>query len=68
MNFKDIAVIVGMIALIILAVIFGPLILIWSMNTLFPLLAIPYNFWTWLAVIGMNASIRGIFYNIKVSK
>ena len=68
MNFKDTAVIVGMIALIILAVIFGPLILIWSMNTLFPLLAIPYNFWTWLAVIGMNASIRGIFYNIKVSK
>lgn len=67
MNSKDIALICLMVLLIVLCVIFGPLILIWSLNTIFPVLAIPYNIWTWLAIIGINASIRGIFYNIKVS-
>ena len=29
----------------------GPLATIWALNTLFPVLAIPYNFFTWLAVV-----------------
>lgn len=33
----------------VLLIIFGPLALIWSLNTLFPLLAIPYTWQTWLA-------------------
>jgi hypothetical protein len=67
MNFKNITLVSFMVLLIILCVVFGPLIVIWSLNTLFPVLAIPYNIWTWLAIIGINASIRGIFYNLKVT-
>lgn len=28
-----------------------PIFLILSLNTLFPVLTIPYNIWTWLAVV-----------------
>jgi hypothetical protein len=35
----------------ILLVIFGPLLSIWALNTLFPVLAIPYTFETWCAAI-----------------
>lgn len=34
---------------VIVLILVGPLLLIWSINTLFPVLAIPYNIWTWLA-------------------
>ena len=43
-----------LISLIVLAafiVIAGPFVLIWSINTLFPVLAIEYTLDTWLAVI-----------------
>lgn len=60
--------IIGLVLLIIVAVVLGPFITIWGLNTLFPVLAIPYTFETWAAVIAINATIRGIFYNIKVSK
>ena len=36
----------------------GPLVTIWALNTLFPTLAIPYTFWTWLAVIAIAAAFR----------
>jgi uncharacterized BrkB/YihY/UPF0761 family membrane protein len=39
---------------IALLIVFGPLAIIWSLNTLFPILAIPYNFYTWLAVVLLN--------------
>lgn len=35
-------------------IVFGPLAVIWSLNTLFPILAIPYNFYSWLAVVLLN--------------
>lgn len=57
---------VVILALVILAVIFGPFITIWSLNTLFPVLAIPYTLETWAAAIALHATIRGIF--IKVNK
>jgi len=41
--------ITGLIILIIVLIGAGPLITIWSMNTLFSL-NIVYNFWTWLSV------------------
>lgn len=47
------------IVLIIVIVIIGPFITIWAMNTLFPTLAIPYNFWTWLS----SVILGGIFYS-----
>jgi hypothetical protein len=43
------------IALLVLFVIFllviGPVLVIWSANTLFPALAIPYTIETWFATI-----------------
>lgn len=48
---SDVAKIVGVITLISVIVIFGPLITIWSLNTLFPVLAIPSNIATWFAAL-----------------
>lgn len=45
-------------ALVVLFVVFGPFLTIWSLNTLFPALVIPYTFDTWLAVILLSAAIR----------
>jgi len=43
---------------VILAVAMGPLVTIWALNALFPALAIPYTFSTWLAVIIVGAVLR----------
>ena len=43
--------IVLLIALIVAIIVFGPLITIWSLNTLFPVLAIPSNIYTWFATL-----------------
>ena len=45
--------------LIIALVAAGPLLVIWSVNTLFPALAIPYSIWTWLAVLILGTFLRG---------
>lgn len=55
---KEIALIIGMIALGLLVLIFAPLAIIWSLNTLFSL-QIAYNFWSWLAVVIMNLTWAG---------
>ncbi len=51
--------------LVIVLLAAGPLLVIWALNTLFPVLAIPYTVWTWLAVL-----ILGVFIspNVKVTK
>ncbi|NDH68325.1 MAG: hypothetical protein EBY22_10585 [Gammaproteobacteria bacterium] len=46
-----------LVLLFVLLVAFGPLATIWSLNTLFPALAIPYDIWTWLAVIWLGAIV-----------
>jgi hypothetical protein len=48
---------VGIIALVVTLIIAGPLLLIWAMNTLFPVLAIPYTFWTWVAALIVGATV-----------
>ena len=48
---------------VIVVVVFGPLLTIWSLNTLFPVLAIPYSIETWLA----TAVIAGIFRGDGIS-
>ena len=53
-------------ALVVLAIIVGPFLTIWSLNTLFPVLAIPFTLETWAAVILLHGSIRGLF--VKVNK
>lgn len=55
---KDILSIVAILVLATLIVIFGPLATLWAVNTLFPMLAIPYNFYSWLAVVVLNLTLR----------
>ena len=54
--------IVGFGLLIVALIVLGPLLTIWALNTLFPVLARPYNFYTWAAVLVMSA-----FFQTKVS-
>lgn len=50
--------VIGLILLVVAIIIAGPLLLIWSLNTLFPLLAIPYNIWTWLATLILSGAVK----------
>jgi hypothetical protein len=43
---------------VVAVVIGGPLVSIWALNTLFPVLAIPYTFETWLAVILLGGVVN----------
>lgn len=52
--------ILGVVALVIFFLIFGPLLTIWALNTLFPALAIAYNFETWCAVVLLGMWVRGL--------
>ena len=42
--------IVGVITFIAILVIFGPMVIIWALNTLF-VLSIPTNIYTWASII-----------------
>jgi hypothetical protein len=57
--------VVGVIALIIFLLLIGPFIVIWSANTLFPALAIPYSLETWAATILLGAFLRA---NVTVKR
>lgn len=48
-----------------LLILVGPLALIWSLNTLFPVLAIPYTIETWLAAFLIPAVFKS---NVTVKK
>lgn len=54
---RDILGILTLLVFAVLLIIFGPLAIIWSLNTLFPILAIPYGFLQWLAVVVMNLTL-----------
>ena len=45
------------ITLVVALILAGPLLLIWALNTLFPVLAIPYTVWTWLAALILGATV-----------
>jgi hypothetical protein len=55
--------------LIVLAVIvlvaIGPLLTIWSMNVLFPALAIPYSLETWAAIVILGGVFKSNVSNTK---
>jgi heme A synthase len=53
------------IGLIILVAALGPWLVIWSLNTLFPVLAIEFTFWTWCAVVILAAVFRA---NVTVKR
>ena len=49
--------ILGLILVVILLIAAGPLLMIWALNTLFPVLAIPYTIWTWLAALILGSAV-----------
>jgi hypothetical protein len=51
------------IVFILFMVVIGPIATIWALNTLFPVLAIPYTFETWVAAL-----IIGGLFKTTVSK
>jgi hypothetical protein len=50
---------IGLILLCIAVVILGPTSVIWALNILFPVLAIPYSIKTWGAIIILWQFVRG---------
>ena len=52
------AIIIGLIVLVL-----GPLCTIWALNTIFPVLAIPYTFDTWAAIV----VLKGLF-TVSINK
>jgi hypothetical protein len=48
------------IILIVFAIAIGPLLGIWSLNTLFPILHIPYTWETWAAFAILLGSASGL--------
>lgn len=56
---RDIITIIALLVFAVLLIIFGPFAIIWSLNTLFPILSIPYGFLQWLAVVVMNLTVFG---------
>ena len=55
----------GLIAFVVVAVVIGPLVTIWALNTLFPALAIAYSLETWVAVVILGAALRA---NVSIKK
>jgi hypothetical protein len=53
------------IGLVVFAIIVGPVAGIWSLNTLFPVLTIPYTWETWLAFLLLFGSATGLKFGIK---
>lgn len=53
------------IALILVAVVFGPIVGIWSLNTLFPILHIPYTLETWCAYFLLFGSLTGLRFGLN---
>lgn len=49
---------IGLIAFVVFIVAIGPLATIWALNTLFPVLAIPYAIETWFAIVLLGAFMR----------
>ena len=54
------------IAILVVAVAVGPILILWSLNTLFPALAIQYTWETWTAAFLLSAPFgSGIFRKSK---
>lgn len=52
--------------LVAVAVVAGPLLMLWAINTLFPALEIPYTWQTWAAAFILSAPFStGIFQKAK---
>lgn len=52
-------IIIGSVVLMIATLVFGPVLLIWALNTLFPVLAIPLTWATYFAAFVIVWFVRG---------
>lgn len=59
---KDILSLVAILTFSVLIAVLGPFAVLWSLNTLFPILAIPYTFYSWLAIVALN-----VFWKTTIS-
>ena len=62
---SDFIKIVVAIILVLVLLAIGPWLVIWSLNTLFPILAVEFTFWTWAAVIILGTFLRA---NVSVKR
>jgi hypothetical protein len=62
---KDLTYILIVLAFIVAVIVGGPLVTIWSLNTLFPSLAIPVNIATWAAALWITGLVSGSILSIK---
>ncbi len=62
---SDTAKLIFWLVVIVAIVIAGPLLSIWALNTLFPVLAISYTFDTWLAMLLIGGVFRGVGVSTK---
>jgi TctA family transporter len=53
------------ITLLVVVIVVGPLLGIWSLNTLFPVLAIPYTWQTWAAFLLLFGSATGLRFGSR---
>lgn len=53
-----------LVAFILLLILVGPVLTIWSLNTLFPVLDIPYTLETWVAAL----LLAGVFKSTVTGK
>jgi hypothetical protein len=57
--------ITAIVLLVTLLIVMGPLLMIWALNTLFPVLNIAYSFETWISIV----ILAGLFRTtVKVEK
>jgi hypothetical protein len=62
---SDTAKLIFWVSVIVAIVIAGPFLSIWALNTLFPVLVIPYTFDTWLAMLLIGGVFRGFGFSNK---
>ena len=55
----------GLIAVVVVVIVIGPLVTIWAFNTLFPTIAVAYTLETWVAVVIIGAFLRA---NVSIKK
>jgi hypothetical protein len=62
---RDVVKILVGLALIVFFIAIGPWLVIWALNTLFPVLAIEFGLTTWAAVIVLGTFLRA---NVSVKR
>jgi hypothetical protein len=64
---KTFSILVAIVVILFLLII-APFLTIWSLNTLFPVLEIPYTFETWSATILLTAVLQSSSLSFKNRK